>query len=75
MEDDWLHSFSLSPGWVHTELGDAGARSFGIDEETLAKLMIGVDESCDGMFKALAVTTKAEHGGRLLEWTGKVIEW
>ncbi|KAK3313624.1 hypothetical protein B0H66DRAFT_566644 [Apodospora peruviana] len=75
MEDDWLHSFSLCPGWVHTDLGDGGADVFGVDEETRGKLMISVDDSCDGMMKALAVTTKAEHGGRLVEWTGKVLEW
>lgn len=75
MEDDWLHSFSLCPGWVHTEMGDAGATSFGMDEEMTAKYMIGVDQSCDGMFEQLAVTTKAQHGGKLLDWSGKVIEW
>ncbi|ORY29548.1 hypothetical protein BCR39DRAFT_171236 [Naematelia encephala] len=74
-EDTWLHSFSLCPGWVHTDMGDAGAKGFGVDDETQAKLMISVDESCDGMMKVLAGTTKAEHGGKLVEWTGKPIEW
>ncbi|KAK0726758.1 hypothetical protein B0T26DRAFT_747165 [Lasiosphaeria miniovina] len=31
LEDDWLHSFSLCLGWVHTNLGDA-AKAFGVDE-------------------------------------------
>lgn len=56
-------------------MGDAGARSFGVDEETQAKLMVGVDESCDGMMKVLATTTRADHGGKLVEWTGKPLEW
>lgn len=48
---------------------------FGIDEKTFGKPVIGVDESCDGMFKALAVTTKPDHGGKLLEGTKMVIDW
>ncbi|OTB08762.1 hypothetical protein M426DRAFT_161258 [Hypoxylon sp. CI-4A] len=75
MEDDWLHSFSLSPGWVRTELGTGGAISFNVDEETQAKYMIGVDESCDGMIKVLAETTKAKHGGKMVLYNGETSDW
>lgn len=69
MEELWA-----SCGWVHTELGDAGARGFSVDDETIAKLMISVDESCDGMMNVLSKTIKAEHGGKLVEWSGKSIQ-
>ncbi|KAI4865385.1 hypothetical protein F4820DRAFT_420273 [Hypoxylon rubiginosum] len=75
MEEPWLNSTALAPGWVHTELGDAGAVSFGVDEATIARLMIGLDESCDGMMKVLAATSKERHGGKLIMWTGEVLPW
>jgi len=74
-EDSWLHSFSLGPGWVHTELGDGGAKTFGIDKATQDKLMISVDESCDGMMKVLAETTKAKHGGQLVLYNNETMAW
>ncbi|KAI0382102.1 hypothetical protein F5Y04DRAFT_58128 [Hypomontagnella monticulosa] len=75
MEEPWLNSMAVAPGWVHTELGDAGALSFGVDEETKAKLMIGVDQSCDGMMQVLADTTKEKHGGKLIMWNGEHLAW
>ncbi|XXG99374.1 hypothetical protein Hte_005711 [Hypoxylon texense] len=75
MEEPWLNSMALAPGWVHTDLGDAGALSFGVDEETKAKMMIDVDTSCDGMMKVLADTAKAKHGGKLIMWSGEVLPW
>ncbi|KAM7188882.1 hypothetical protein V8F20_010391 [Naviculisporaceae sp. PSN 640] len=75
MEEKWLHSFALSPGWVHTDLGDGGARAFGVDEATQAQLMVSVADSCDGMIKVLGSTSKAEHGGKLVEWTGTILDW
>jgi len=74
-EDSWLHSLSLGPGWVHTELGDMGAKSFGIDKEMQDTLMIGVDESCDGMMEVLAGTSKVKHGGRLVLYNGEIMAW
>jgi hypothetical protein len=46
---------------MHTDPGDTGAKAFGVNEATQAKFMIGLDESCDGMMKVLATTTKEEH--------------
>lgn len=74
-EDSWLHSFSLGPGWVHTELGDAGAVGLGVDKATQDQLMIGLKDSCDGMMKVLAETTKAKHGGKLVLYNGNTMAW
>lgn len=56
-------------------MGDAGARGFGVDEATQAQLMVSVKDSCDGMIKVIAETSKAKHGGKLVEWTGKTMDW
>jgi hypothetical protein len=47
----------------------------GVDTATQEKLMIGVEESCDGMMNVLATTTKAKHGGKLVLYTGDAIPW
>ncbi|KAI8255738.1 putative beta-1,3-N-acetylgalactosaminyltransferase 2 [Colletotrichum sp. SAR 10_98] len=65
-EEDWLNAFILSPGWVQTDLGNAGARYFGLKEAS-----IGVDESCDGMMEVLANTTKEKHGGKMVFYNGE----
>jgi hypothetical protein len=70
-----LHSFSLGPGWVHTDVGDAGAVGPGVDNATREKLMISVDESCDGMMRVLAKPNKAQHGGKLVLYTGDTVDW
>ncbi|CAJ2514333.1 Uu.00g024520.m01.CDS01 [Anthostomella pinea] len=75
MEDDWLNSFSLGPGWVHTDLGDAGAIGLGADEDTQAKFMISCDDSCDGMFKVVTETSREKHGGKLVLFNGDVTPW
>ncbi|CAJ2500126.1 Uu.00g029790.m01.CDS01 [Anthostomella pinea] len=74
-EDDWLNAFVMCPGWVTTELGAVGARGLGFSEEAIAKMLIGVDESCEGMMKVLADTSKEKHGGKMVAYNGDVIEW
>ncbi|KAI1466503.1 NAD(P)-binding protein [Daldinia caldariorum] len=70
-EDDWLNAFVMVPGWVQTELGNAGARQFGVGQAPL-----GVDESCDGMVQILAVSTKEKHGGKAVSYDGEITsEW
>ena len=60
---------------MHTDLGDAGAKSFGVDEAMRARFMISSDELCDGMMKVLANTTRADHGGKLVMYSGRIIPW
>ncbi|OLN81012.1 Norsolorinic acid ketoreductase 5 [Colletotrichum chlorophyti] len=74
-EENWLHSFSFAPGWVHTDLGDAGAVALGVDEAAQKEIMIGLNESCDGMMNVLAETTKEKHGGKLVVYTGDTMAW
>lgn len=60
----------MSPGWVQTDLGNAGARGLGFDEAYL-----GVDESCDGMIQVFDTSTKEKHGGRMVLYNGEISEW
>lgn len=39
-----LVAFTMDPGWVQTEMGNAGARAFGMEKATLE-----LDESIRGM--------------------------
>ncbi|KAI0138112.1 NAD(P)-binding protein [Hypoxylon sp. NC0597] len=69
-EDDWLNTFVLCPGWVSTELGDAGARGLGLE-----KAPDDLDESCDGMVRMIAGSTKEKHGGKMVWYNGTVSGW
>lgn len=70
-EDDWLNSFILDPGWVQTDMGNAGAKNFGMGEEAPTT----VDESCDGLFKVLTTATKERYGGKIVLFDGEVQIW
>ncbi|KAK1675790.1 hypothetical protein BDP55DRAFT_693870 [Colletotrichum godetiae] len=69
-EEDWLNAWVLIPGWVQTDLGNAGARGLGLE-----KAYIGVDESCDGMMKVLAAATKEKYGGKMVAYNGNFPGW
>lgn len=69
-EEDWLNAWVLIPGWVQTDLGNAGARGLGLE-----KAYIGVDESCDGMMEVLAAATKEKYGGKMVAYNGNFSGW
>lgn len=64
MEDRWLHSFSPRPGWIHTDLAAwvmwERGHSVLIKRHRLTLVMIGPEESCNGMMKLLGETTEEE---------------
>ncbi|KAJ4299343.1 hypothetical protein N0V90_004588 [Kalmusia sp. IMI 367209] len=69
-EDAWLNAFSMDPGWVQTDLGQAGAKGLGFESAPTT-----VDESCAGMMERLAETSKEKHGGKFVHWYGGIDEW
>ncbi|KAK4151625.1 hypothetical protein C8A00DRAFT_45200 [Chaetomidium leptoderma] len=69
-EDEWLTAFILDPGWVQTDMGNRGARAWGMVEAP-----VQLDGSTDGMFKVLTTATKEAFGGRLVLYTGEIREW
>lgn len=69
-EEDWLNAWVMSPGWVQTDLGNAGARAFGVGEAP-----VGIEESCDGMMNVFGTSSKEKHGGKLVLYTGEISGW
>ncbi|MBE3045416.1 hypothetical protein IMZ48_23275 [Candidatus Bathyarchaeota archaeon] len=70
-EDDWLNAFVFNPGFSTTDMGVAAARAYGFTEDAL----LTPGEALDGMFRVLQTTTKEEHGGKLVRYTGEVDDW
>ncbi|OAQ98857.1 hypothetical protein LLEC1_01719 [Akanthomyces lecanii] len=66
----WLTAFPIDPGFVQTELGNRGARSFNLE-----KAGITVDESVQGVVKVIDASTKESHSGKLFSWTGEEVPW
>ena len=62
-------------GLVNTELGEAVAAGVGVSRDIMASMVITVDESCDGMIKVLATTSKDRHGGKMVLYTGETAAW
>lgn len=69
-EDEWLNSFVLDPGFVQTEMGNLGARTFGMAEAPNT-----VEESTAGMYNVLNTGTKEKYGGKCVLFTGEIQDW
>ncbi|KAK0666410.1 hypothetical protein QBC41DRAFT_150409 [Cercophora samala] len=69
-EEEWLVTFIIDPGWVRTDMGNAGAHAFGMEQANLE-----VEESVDGIFEVVKGATREREGGRLVEYTGRIEGW
>ncbi|KAK4646083.1 hypothetical protein QC761_207200 [Podospora bellae-mahoneyi] len=69
-EEEWLVTFIIDPGWVRTDMGNFGARSFGLEQANLE-----IEESVDGVFGVVNGATREREGGRLVEYTGRIEGW
>ncbi|AEO70842.1 uncharacterized protein THITE_2147584 [Thermothielavioides terrestris NRRL 8126] len=69
-EEPWLNAFVMDPGWVQTDLGNAGAQYFGLPQAYTT-----LDDSCDGMMRVFAETSKEKHGGKMAQFDGNIWEW
>lgn len=67
-EEPWLTSFSIDPGWVKTDMGNAGARAMGIDEA-----YGDPEESVKGMLKVFDAATRETHSGKMWTWEGESV--
>ncbi|KAL9121694.1 MAG: hypothetical protein Q9187_001745 [Circinaria calcarea] len=70
VEEEKLAAFVVSPGWVQTDLGNAGAQYFGMKEAATT-----LEDSCDGMVSLIEKATKATHGGRMWGHKGEALTW
>jgi len=66
-EDAWLNAFVMDPGWVQTDLGNAGAHHFGAPQADTT-----IEDSVNGMIKVFNETSKEKHGGKMIGWEGDV---
>ncbi|WVQ62106.1 uncharacterized protein L199_000244 [Kwoniella botswanensis] len=69
-EESSIISFSLSPGWVQTDMGDRGARWSGME-----KAPITVDESVAGIVKVIGEATKDNYSGLHMRYNGTQSKW
>ncbi|WWC86341.1 uncharacterized protein L201_001214 [Kwoniella dendrophila CBS 6074] len=69
-EEPSIISFSLSPGWVQTDMGDRGARWAGME-----KAPITVDESVSGIVKVIQDATKDNYSGLHMRYDGSKSKW
>ncbi|KAL8303228.1 hypothetical protein RB597_005174 [Gaeumannomyces tritici] len=71
IEEEWLSSPVIDPGWVQTEMGDLAAETWG-----MGKAPTTVKGSCDGMFTVLNDSeSKAKFGGKMVLYTGEIQAW
>ncbi|KAH7364684.1 aflatoxin biosynthesis ketoreductase nor-1 [Rhexocercosporidium sp. MPI-PUGE-AT-0058] len=70
LENPGLIAFPIHPGWVQTEMGNAGAEAAG-----MAKAEITLKESVDGLMSVIDKATKEETSGNLMNYDGKVLPW
>ncbi|KAK4121245.1 NAD(P)-binding protein [Parathielavia appendiculata] len=57
-ENDWLTAVVVSPGWAQTDMGNAGARLFGME-----KAVVPVKDSAEGIIKVLDNATRETAAG------------
>lgn len=69
-EEPWLTTFALDPGWVQTDMGNGGARAFGMEQAPLS-----IEESVTGQYKVLTSATREQHGGLVVNYEGEIQPW
>ncbi|KAG8629745.1 hypothetical protein KVT40_001364 [Elsinoe batatas] len=69
-ENEGLVAFVISPGWVQTDMGNAGAKASGMVEAPTT-----VEESVSGILKKVEGATREGEGGRFLSFDEARIEW
>jgi hypothetical protein len=69
-EEDRLAAFVITPGWLQTDMGNAGARAFGYEEAPMT-----IEESVGAMVPLIEKSTKESHGGRLWGQEGELLAW
>lgn len=69
-EEEWLNAFVLDPGWVQTDMGNAAAQLWGMEEAPDTH-----EKSITGMVEVLSTGTKEDYGGKFVRYSGEVLEW
>ncbi|KAJ9495993.1 hypothetical protein H2202_008515 [Exophiala xenobiotica] len=69
LENPDIIAFPLDPGWVQTDMGNAGAKAFGLEEAPLS-----VDESIHGIVHVVDHATR-ETSGKFMTYNGGEQAW
>ncbi|GAA6048660.1 hypothetical protein JCM3770_002006 [Rhodotorula araucariae] len=69
-EKDNLASYAISPGFVQTDLGNAGAKMFGMGEAPVT-----LEESVASTLRIIDGATREKTGGRFWDYTGEELKW
>ncbi|KAJ5522422.1 hypothetical protein N7527_006537 [Penicillium freii] len=69
-ENEDFVSFVSDPGFVQTDMGNAGAKEFGLE-----KAFQTVEESAGGIVKTIDEGTRESVGGQLRVWDGTEFPW
>lgn len=75
LENEDLVVFPLDPGFVQTDMGLAGAKAFGMNEQQIADMLITTKESVDGMVNVIEGATREKNGGKFMRYNGEETEW
>jgi len=70
MENPGLIAFPLNPGWVKTDMGNAGALAHGMAEAPLT-----LEESLTGMLSKIDGATRENASGKLVTFNGEEPSW
>ncbi|GAA5972857.1 hypothetical protein JCM11641_003976 [Rhodosporidiobolus odoratus] len=62
--------FANSPGHVQTDMGNDGARSFGLEQAPVT-----IEDSVAGQLRLVDEATGETHGGKFWDYTGDAIPW
>ncbi|BGP51681.1 hypothetical protein JCM10450v2_007631 [Rhodotorula kratochvilovae] len=69
-EKDGLAAYAISPGFVQTDLGNAGAKMFGMEEAPFT-----LKESVESTLRIMDGATREKSGGRFWDYTGEELTW
>jgi norsolorinic acid ketoreductase len=69
-EKDGLIAFSLSPGWVQTDMGNAGAKANNMDQAP-----VKIEDSIQGQLQVIDGATREKTSGRFWDFDGKELAW
>ncbi|BGP27135.1 short-chain dehydrogenase/reductase SDR family protein [Rhodotorula toruloides] len=69
-QKDNLAAYAISPGWVNSDMGNAGARAFGLEQAP-----VKLEDSVAGILKIVDGATREKTGGKFWDYTGDELSW
>ncbi|TVY46624.1 Norsolorinic acid ketoreductase, partial [Lachnellula occidentalis] len=69
-EEATLAAFVTSPGWCQTDMGNSGAKAFGLEEAP-----VSVETSCGCMVELIEGASREGRGGRMWGYEGDLMAW